>query len=141
MRSKLKAQKQFGIVMAKRRKNKQKQQQQKPHIFYLKFTGLRWWSKPPTKEKKLVIMGHKIIQIILVFLIPLFCLLSRLLLFLFLPTSSGFQILARALKIRAFPVTVANPSCCARPITSHELKMRNALYFQARFQQHLNIQS
>ena len=39
--------------MAKRRENKQKQQQQKPHIFYLKFTGLRWWSKPPTKEKKI----------------------------------------------------------------------------------------
>ena len=53
VRSKLKAQKQFGIVMVKRRKKKTKQQQQKqtPHIFYLKFTGLRWWSKPPTKEK------------------------------------------------------------------------------------------
>ena len=41
------------------KEKKTKQQQQTPHIFYLKFTGLRWWSKPPTKEKKLVIMGDK----------------------------------------------------------------------------------
>ena len=59
MRSKLKAQKQFGIVMAKRRKNKQNSNNKRPIFFIWNSRVFVGGLSHPRRKKKIVIMGDK----------------------------------------------------------------------------------